>query len=76
MEAAAQGVAVPQQLAVMGFGDLAFAAHNVPSISTLGVDSWKMGKEAATLLADKIEGKNTESPIIDIGFTLIARDSA
>lgn len=76
MEAAAQGVAVPQQLAVMGFGDLAFAAHNVPSISTLGVDSWKMGKEAATLLADKIEGKSTESPIIDIGFTLIARDSA
>ncbi|MCW2488173.1 LacI family DNA-binding transcriptional regulator [Candidatus Symbiopectobacterium sp. NZEC127] len=76
MEATAQGVAVPQQLAVMGFGDLAFAAHNVPSISTLGVDSWKMGKEAATLLADKIEGKSTESPIIDIGFTLIERDSA
>lgn len=76
MEAMAQGVAVPQQLAVMGFGDLAFAAHNVPSISTLGVDSWKMGKEAATLLADKIEGKSTESPIIDIGFTLIERDSA
>ncbi|MCW2480569.1 LacI family DNA-binding transcriptional regulator [Candidatus Symbiopectobacterium sp. NZEC135] len=76
MEATTQGIAVPQQLAVMGFGDLAFAAHNVPSISTLGVDSWKMGKEAATLLADKIEGKSTESPIIDIGFTLIERDSA
>lgn len=76
MEAMAQGLAVPQQLAVMGFGDLAFAAHNVPSISTLGVDSWKMGKEAATLLADKIEGKSVERPIIDIGFTLIERDSA
>lgn len=76
MEAMAQGLAVPQQLAVMGFGDLAFAAHNVPSISTLGVDSWKMGKEAATQLADKIEGKSVERPIIDIGFTLIERDSA
>lgn len=76
MEAMAQGVAVPQQLAVMGFGDLAFAAHNVPAISTVGVDCWKMGSEAATLLADKIEGKSTGSPIIDIGFTLIERDSA
>lgn len=76
MEAVAQGLAVPQQLAVMGFGDLAFAEHNVPSISTLGVDSWKMGKEAAMLLTDKIEGKSTDSPIIDIGFTLIERESA
>ena len=60
----------------MGFGDLALAAHNVPAITTIGVDSWKMGQEAATLLADKIEGKGVGGQIVDIGFTLIERESA
>ena len=76
MEAMSQGITVPEQLAVMGFGDLALAAHNVPSITTIGVDSWKMGQEAATLLADKIEGKGMGGQIVDIGFTLIERESA
>lgn len=76
MEAMSQGLAVPERLAVLGFGDLAFAAHNVPSITTVSVDGWRMGRDAATLLADKIEGKREDSPIVDIGFTLVERDSA
>lgn len=76
MEATARGLAVPQDIAVMGFGDLAFAAHNVPPITTVGVDRWKVGKDAATMLADKIEGKSVDNPVVDIGFTLIERESA
>ncbi|AIK12894.1 putative lacI-family transcriptional regulator [Pectobacterium atrosepticum] len=76
IEATARGLAVPKQLAVMGFGDLDFAAHNTPSITTVKVDRWKIGTDAAAMLAEKIEGKNVPSSVMDIGFSLIERESA
>lgn len=75
-EAQTHNLRVPRDLAVMGFGDLDFAACNIPSITTVNIDRWKMGKDAATLLADKIEGRPVEEAIVDIGFTLMERESA
>lgn len=75
MEAEARGINVPAQLAVIGFGDLAFAAANRPSITTVAIDRVKMGEDAATLLANKIEGVTPAESTIDLGFTLIVRDS-
>lgn len=75
-EAQTHQLRVPQDLAVMGFGDLDFAACNIPAITTVNVDRWKIGKDAATLLADKIEGLPVEEGIVDIGFTLMERESA
>ncbi|WP_419721002.1 LacI family DNA-binding transcriptional regulator [Pectobacterium carotovorum] len=76
IEAAARGLAVPNKLAVMGFGDLDFAAHSTPTITTVRIDRWKIGTDAAAMLAEKIEGKSVPSPIMDIGFSLIERESA
>ncbi|PWC14909.1 GntR family transcriptional regulator [Brenneria roseae subsp. americana] len=76
MEAETRGLSVPDKLAVIGFGDLNFAAHNTPSITTVRIDRWKIGKDAATMLADKIEGKPISDPIVDIGFSLIERESS
>lgn len=76
VEATARGLPVPKKLAVMGFGDLDFAAHNMPSITTIRIDRWKIGTDAAAMLAEKIEGKSVPSPIVDIGFSLIERESA
>lgn len=76
IEATARGLAIPKALAVMGFGDLDFAAHNRPSITTVKIDRWKIGTDAAAMLAEKIEGKSVPSPIMDIGFSLIERESA
>ncbi len=75
-EAQTHQLRVPQDLAVMGFGDLDFAACNIPAITTVNIDRWKIGKDAATLLADKIEGLPVEEGIVDIGFTLMERESA
>ncbi|NBC99227.1 substrate-binding domain-containing protein [Atlantibacter hermannii] len=75
-EAQTHQLRVPQDLAVMGFGDLDFAACNIPAITTVNIDRWKIGKDAATLLADKIEGVPVEEGIVDIGFTLMERESA
>lgn len=75
-EAQKRGLSVPDSLAVMGFGDLDFAGCNIPAITTVKIDRWKIGKDAANMLADKIEGKPADEAIVDIGFSLIERESA
>lgn len=76
MEAESRGLAVPHDLAVVGFGDLDFAASNRPAITTVSVDRRAIGQRAASLLADRIEHIPREDDIIDVGFHLIVRESA
>ena len=76
MEAESRGLRIPQDIAVIGFGDLDFAACNRPSITTVSVDRHAIGQRAATLLADRIEQKSGAEAIVDIGFHLIERESA
>lgn len=75
VEARARGLRVPEQLAVFGFGDADFAAHMVPSISTVHVDGREIGRIAARLLVDRCRGVAIDRPVVDVGFTLIERDS-
>ncbi|MDF7760630.1 LacI family DNA-binding transcriptional regulator [Kosakonia cowanii] len=72
----ARGLRVPQDVAVVGFGDLDFAAANVPAITTVTLDRHAIGAQAATLLADRIEGDREGGQIIDIGFHITERESA
>lgn len=74
-EAAARGIRVPQQLAVIGFGDMNFAAHTFPSLSTVRIDGQRMGDSAASMLLERLQGQGAEDVARDIGFTLIERDS-
>lgn len=73
--AQAQGLRVPEDIAVIGFGDLDFAAGNQPAITTVSVDRQEIGQLAATMLADRIEGKPLSQEIVDIGFRLMERQS-
>ncbi|WP_421356007.1 LacI family DNA-binding transcriptional regulator [Pseudocitrobacter faecalis] len=76
MEAESRGVRIPQDIAVMGFGDLDFAAFNRPSITTVSVDRRGIGERAAMMLADRIEHVTRDETILDLGFELIERESA
>lgn len=76
MEAEAQGLRVPGDLSVMGFADLNFAAYNRPAITTVSVEKWDLGIRAAGMLADKIEGIPAEESVVDIGYSLVIRESA
>ncbi|MCZ3381795.1 LacI family DNA-binding transcriptional regulator [Kosakonia sp. SOY2] len=76
VEAQARGMRVPQDLAVIGFGDLDFAAGNNPAITTVSVDRKIIGQRAATLLMERIEGARSGEEIVDIGFHFIERESA
>jgi LacI family gluconate utilization system Gnt-I transcriptional repressor len=71
-----RGIAVPKQLAVCGFNDLAPSAWMNPSVTTIATPRYRIGFEAATLLRQAIKGEPAAHRQIDLGFTLMARESA
>ena len=75
-EAHARGLAVPGEVRVFGFGDLDFAAHTYPALSTVRIDGTAIGRQAAQFVIDRAAGREIEKRVIDIGFKLIARASA
>jgi LacI family transcriptional regulator, gluconate utilization system Gnt-I transcriptional repressor len=71
-----RGIAVPRQLAICGFNDLPASAWMNPSVTTIGTPRYRIGYEAATLLRNVIRGETPPTPHLDLGFTLMARESA
>ena len=76
IEAQARGIAVPAQLAVVGFGDLEFAADLNPALSTVRIDGTAIGRQAARFIVDRAEGRLADPRVVDIGFSIVDRDSA
>jgi LacI family gluconate utilization system Gnt-I transcriptional repressor len=76
IEAQARGLAVPEQLAVMGLGDIGFAASVEPALTTVRIDGTRIGQTAAQYIVDRAEGRTIAEPILDIGFSIVERKSA
>ncbi|MCA2013584.1 LacI family DNA-binding transcriptional regulator [Cereibacter sphaeroides] len=76
IEAAARGLSVPGDLAVVGFGDQELAAAVEPGLTTIRVNREALGRAAAQALLARIDGGNPSQNLIDVGFTLIRRASA
>ncbi len=74
-EARARGLAVPDDIAVMGFGDVPFVADMVPALTTVRINGGQIGTLAAGFLMDRAEGRHVDTRIIDVGFSIIERDS-
>jgi LacI family gluconate utilization system Gnt-I transcriptional repressor len=75
-EAHATGLSVPDDIAVMGFGDLPFAAFTYPQLSTVRIDGTSIGRQAARFILDRVERRDVGPPVRDIGFSLVQRGSA
>ncbi|QKM64941.1 GntR family transcriptional regulator [Polynucleobacter tropicus] len=75
-EARHQNIEVPNQMAVMGFGDVPFVADMLPALTTVRINGGKIGQLAAQYLMDRAEGKTVSEPIVDVGFSIIERDTA
>jgi len=74
-EAMHREIAIPDQIAFMGFGDQPYAAYTEPAMSTVRFDRALIGQKAAEALLKRIEGKEVKKNIIDIGFTIIRRQT-
>ncbi|WP_285425964.1 LacI family DNA-binding transcriptional regulator [Pseudomonas sp. efr-133-TYG-103a] len=76
-EAASRGLRVPEDVAVMGFGDLSSAAQVYPALSTVRVDGNRIGLQVAQALLDRFqEHTSGDKPVrVDTGFSLIDRAS-
>lgn len=75
-EARAQKISVPSKIAVMGFGDVPFVADMLPALSTVRINGGKIGELAAQYLIDRAEGKTIAEPIVNVGFSIVERDTA
>jgi LacI family gluconate utilization system Gnt-I transcriptional repressor len=77
-EAASRGLRVPGELAIMGFGDLNFAAYTFPSLSSVRVDGSAIGALAAQAILSRLAqapGAPRVPVLVDTGFQLIERGS-
>ena len=70
------GIAVPRQLAIAGFGDFDEARVAFPSLTTVRVPRYEIGTEAARLLLARMSGELLPNTRVDLGFEIVARDSA
>jgi len=75
-ECARRRIAVPRELAVMGFADLPIAASIEPRLTTVQVRAGEMGLRAGQMLLAQLSGEKVPQRIVDLGFSVIERASA
>lgn len=73
--ARAGGVAVPGDLSLCGFDDIAYAALAVPALTSVRQPAREIGGQAARLLFDRIEGRAGPPQTRMVRTTLIVRSS-
>ncbi|HET9822201.1 MAG TPA: substrate-binding domain-containing protein, partial [Burkholderiaceae bacterium] len=74
LEAAARGVAVPQRLALLGFGDFPIGRQMEPALSTVRPPRYEIGHEAGRMLVQAMAARATPSDLA-LPWTLIERAS-
>ncbi|WP_342619840.1 LacI family DNA-binding transcriptional regulator [Rhodoferax sp. GW822-FHT02A01] len=74
-EARVRSVAVPERLAILGFGDVPLVADLVPALSTVRINGAEIGRLSAEMLIARAEGRNVDQPVVDVGFSIVERDS-
>lgn len=70
----ALGMNVPEDVAVMGYGEISFAALAAPSLSTVRLPATELGYEAIRTLRRAIDDDSPQ-PCVAVETTLVPRDS-
>lgn len=75
-EAYARGCKMPEDLAIVGFGDFDFAPHTHPPLTTVRIDRRDIGTKAAQSILRKIAGDETVEAMINVDFHIVVRATA
>ncbi|MBO0600626.1 LacI family DNA-binding transcriptional regulator [Sporosarcina sp. E16_3] len=67
------GLHVPNDIAIIGFDKISFSNMTHPTLTTISQPGYKMGSTSATMLINKIRGKEVTSVILD--HELVIRES-
>jgi len=67
---------VPERIGIAGYGDMDIAARLYPSLTTVRVDRYEMGRRAVRVLLAKISGDPKIPTITSLGFEIVDRESA
>lgn len=74
VEARLHGIAVPEQLAVCGFGDFEISAANEPPFTTVTVEGSHTGQHAAEIILTRLAGRKAPKRI-EVPFRILERAS-
>ena len=74
-EAQARGISIPTRVAIVGFGDVPFLADTVPALTTVHINGADIGQQAARFLTERAEGRVVAPRIVDVGFSIVVRDT-
>ena len=69
-----QGIALPEDLAIVGFGDSELARHTQPTLTTIRVPTREAGIAAADYVVAVLEGRPV--PVTQLAVKVIARESS
>ena len=47
-----------------------------PTLTSVRTNRYEMGRDAATMLIEAVEGRRPEQPVVDLGFSVIKRQSS
>jgi LacI family gluconate utilization system Gnt-I transcriptional repressor len=71
-----RGIAVPEQMSLIGFNDLEFSACVYPSLSSVSTPRYEMGRLSAEIIMRIVEtGERPANSKIDVGFSIKKRQS-
>ncbi|MEF7616281.1 LacI family DNA-binding transcriptional regulator [Aquincola sp. MAHUQ-54] len=75
-ECLVRSIGVPGDLSIVGHGDVNFSASLHPPLTTVRIDYDRIGRTAAQFIIDRAEGRAVENRIVDVGYTIVTRQSA
>ncbi|MDQ0473981.1 LacI family DNA-binding transcriptional regulator [Labrys wisconsinensis] len=71
-----RGWPIPERLAIAGYGDVDLAAQLFPTLTTLRVDRYAMGRRAVEQLLRRLRGEADVPAVETLGFEIVERQSA
>ena len=72
---AARGISCPDQISVVGYNDMPFAAWFDPPLTTIHLPQYEIGERAAELLLERLRDPDAEPVQVELEPSLVVRGS-